>query len=260
MIILGSLMMSVNADEVNKINRKANKLYGQGKYGEALKLYDDALLLDPSDGKLKMNRGSALYRLDEFEEAEQSYLGALSNLPQDDKKALADAYYNLGNALYKQGELLESAGNAASARGKYAGALENYINTLKTRPGDKDAKWNLQMAHQKVNFLENQEDQSEDQNQDKDDKGDKQEDKRGDDKEDKGDNGDKDNQNNEDNEDNEDQNDESKRQEQRPQERENRDMKKEEAERLIEQYADDSDSLNKPTFRRVKIRQPEKDW
>lgn len=39
------------------------------------------------------------------------------------------------------------------------------------------------------------------------------------------------------------------------------DMKKEEARRIIELYADDADSLNKPTKKAVgKQRQPEKDW
>jgi len=233
------------ADEANNTNKKANKLYSKGKYGEALKLYDDALLLDPSDGRLKMNSGSALYRLGELDEAENSYLDALPSLK--DKKTRADAHYNLGNVQYKQGETLEAQGDAASARGKYSQALENYINTLKMRPNDKDAKWNLQLAHQKVNLLKNQEDQSQDKKDDND--GEKQEDEQGE-QEDKKDN--------QDSQDNQDKN-EQKQQNQRSNEQDEQDMKKEEAERLIEQYADDSDSLNKPVFR-GKVRQPEKDW
>jgi tetratricopeptide (TPR) repeat protein len=242
------------ADEVGNKNRKANKLYSAGKYAEALKLYDDAILLDPSDGKLKMNRGSTLYRLDELDEAEKSYLDALSS--QINKKTAADAHYNLGNIQYKQGEAMESSGDASSARKKYTGALENYINTLKLRPSDMDAKWNLQLAHKKIELLKNQQDQNQDQdNQDdqdnKDDK-DKQQGGKGDNDQDNKDQQDKDNQDKDNQQqDNNDQSNEDQQKEQN---------NKEEAERLIEQYADDADTLNKPRFQRGRVRQPEKDW
>ena len=256
LIVMSSFAL-VNADEIGNKNRKANKLFSKGQYEEALKLYDDALLLDPSNNKLKMNKGSALYKLDQLDEAEKLYQDALA---QEDKKARADAHYNLGNIQYKQGEQLESAGNAASARGKYSQALESYVNTLKLRPNDKDAKWNLQLAHQKVNLLENQEDQKQDENQDqnKDDKGDQ--------NKLKDDNKDKDKKDDQKDKDNNDQSkgdqDQQDGQDQQPQPRDQdeRDMKKEEAERLIEQYADDADTLNKPRFQRGRIRQPEKDW
>jgi len=252
---------SVSADEIGNKNRKANRLYSKGQYEEALKLYDDALLLDPSNGKLKMNKGSALYKLDQLDEAEKLYEDALT---QDDKKALADAHYNLGNIRYRQGEQLESAGNAASARGKYSQALESYVNTLKMRPNDKDAKWNLQLAHQKVNLLENQEDQQQDENQDKNnDDGDQN--KQRDDKKDqekKDDKNDKDsNDQSKGDQDQKDQQDNRQDQQDQPQPRDDEeDMRKEEAERLIEQYADDADTLNKPMLRRGRVRQPEKDW
>ncbi|MCL2220570.1 MAG: tetratricopeptide repeat protein [Chitinispirillia bacterium] len=240
---------NASADDVGNKNRKANRLYNQGKYEEALKLYDEALLLDPADSRLKMNRGSALYRLGNYDEAEKAYEDALT--AQNNKKAQADAHYNLGNILYKQGERLESEGNASSARSKYSQALENYINTLKLRPGDRDAKWNLQLAHQKIDTLEGQPDQNQDgdeddegdQEQQKDGKGDKNQ-ENSDDQNKDGDKGDNDEQD----------------QGGQPQEQNERDMKKEEAERLIEQYADDADTLNRPQFQRGRVRQPEKDW
>jgi len=248
------IFASVNANEVGNKNRQANKLYNKGKYEEALKLYDEALLHDPSDSKLKMNRGSALYRLGELDEAEKAYLDALSS--QKDKKTRADAHYNLGNILYGQGERLESEGNAASARGKYSQALENYINTLKLRPNDKDAKWNLQMAHQKVDMLEGQPDQQpDDQEGDGDDQQDQQQ--GGDDK---NDDQNQDNQQNQDNDQNNEEQNQENQQQQQQQDQSERDMKREEAERLIEQFADDADTLNKPQFQRGKIRQPDRDW
>jgi len=265
MIIIAAVLSDVFADEVGSKNRKANKLYSKGQYEEALKLYDDALLLDPSNGKLRMNKGSTLYRLGELDEAEKSYQDAMSS--RLGKKTLADAHYNLGNIQYKQAEKLESAGDAASARKKYSGALESYINTLKLRPNDMDAKWNLQLAHQKIDLMKEQQDKNQDDNKDKDRQKDdnQQKDKQQGDKDDKQEQDNKDKQDNKDqSDDNKDQQDDKDRQgqdNQQPQpDKNDGDRKKDDAERLIEQYADDSDTLNKPKFQRARVRQPEKDW
>jgi tetratricopeptide (TPR) repeat protein len=257
---IAAVFSFADADEVGAKNRKANKLYDKGRYEEALKLYGDALLLDPSNGKLKMNGGSALYRMGELEEAEKSYREAAASLSA--KKALADAHYNLGNVQYAQGEKLEAAGNAASARKSYTGAMENYVNTLKLRPGDKDAKWNLQMAHRKIDMLKDTRDKERNQD-DKDAQNNEnqQDGKNGQDN--------KDGQNNEEEDDKEQQGkDEQQDKDDRGKDDERRqrqdggedNQRKEEAERMIEQYADDSDTLNKPRFQRVRVRQPEKDW
>jgi tetratricopeptide (TPR) repeat protein len=263
MMSAAAVFSFADADEVGARNKRANKLYDKGQYEEALKLYDDALLLDPSNGKLKMNRGSALYRMGELDEAEKSYKEAVSSL--SDKKALADAHYNLGNVQYKHGEKLEAEGNAASARKSYAGALENYVNTLKLRPGDKDAKWNLQMAHQKIDMLKEMQDKNQDEQDNKDEQ--KDENQQGgkneqDNKEQK-DNKEQDNKDQQGNDDKQDQDNKDEQGEDDKQQQQDMgedEQKREEAERMIEQYADDSDTLNKPRFQRVRIRQPEKDW
>ncbi|MDR2693417.1 MAG: tetratricopeptide repeat protein [Chitinispirillales bacterium] len=262
-IIIVSLFSNAFADEVGAKNRKANRLYSKGQYEEALKLYDDALLLEPSNGRLKMNKGSTLYRLGELDEAEKSYLDAVSS--QLNKKTMADAHYNLGNIQYRQAEKLESAGDAASARKKYSGALESYVNTLKLRPSDMDAKWNLQMAHQKMNLMKEQQDREQDENKDKDkQQGDQnqQKDNQQGDKDDKDNKDDKDGQENKERSDDKERRDDNEHQgkDDRQQQPDKGEQKKEEASRLIEQYADDSDTLNKPRFQRARIRQPEKDW
>jgi len=256
-IILGAALFApICANEVRKLNKKANKLYSQGKYEEALKLYEEAALLDPSDNKLKMNRGSALYRLGNMEEAESSYIGSLS---QTDKKTLADAHYNLGNILYRQGEHLVKDGDFSTARTKYSQALENYVQTLKLRPNDNDAKWNLQLTHRKVEQLENTQcenpqnnENNKDDNDDKDNKQNQQNDKN--ENQDKSDKDDKSQQDEKQDENKNEQQNEQKSQEEREQ-----DLKREEAQKLIELYADDADTLSKPKQNR-RVKQPEKDW
>ena len=69
---------SLSADEVYSKNKKGNDNYKKEKYDNALKEYDDALLIAPADTLLKMNRGSTLYRLGRFQEADNAYTGTLS--------------------------------------------------------------------------------------------------------------------------------------------------------------------------------------
>jgi len=281
LVIIISAAVS-DADEVYSKNKKANRLYKEKKYEEALKLYDDALLLSPSDNSLKMNKGSTLYRLGEFDKAGEAYIGALS---EEDKKKRADAFYNLGNILFRQAQQMEQSGDQGALE-KYKEALQNYIQSLDLRPDDKDAKWNLQLAHMKVK--ENQEKQNNQNNnqnnqnkQDKQDKQDKDKQNKQDNQnnQDKKDQGDQNQQNKEEQDKKEDQQQENKEQQNqsdenrkqqeqkeqqtdaKQQEDDSRDMKKEEAERIIELYADDADSLNKPMKKKgAKAPRPEKDW
>lgn len=230
-VILFSIALKESCgDEVYTKNQKANKLFSEGKYEEALKLYEDALLLSPADKALKMNKGSALYRLDDYQKAQEEYLEALTH---EDKKIRANAHYNLGNILFREGEQMYKSGNP-QANEKFKNALEHYIQSLDLNPNDKDAKWNLQLAHQMIQELDQDQDDQDDQ--------DKQDDQ--------------------DQEQNQEQNQEQEQDKQEQQQAEEQeDLEKEEAMRIIELFSDDADSLNKPLQKKGASRkQPEQDW
>lgn len=261
--VLSVLCSHLFADEVYTKNQKANRLYKEGNHNEALKLYDDALLLTPSDPKLKMNKGSTLFKTGDLEKAEEMYNSALAT---DNKKLKADAHYNMGNILYRQGEQLQMSGNP-SAKEKYQAALDHYIQTLGIRPNDSDAKWNLQLAYSRIKQVEqqqqNQKDDKKDQNKDKDNK-----DQNKDNQQQKKD----DQQKNQEQQQQQQQQDQQqqKKEEQQKQEQQNqqqmqqteKEMKKDEAKRLLEMYADDADSLNKPPKKKSDAfrMKPEQDW
>lgn len=260
-----------SADEIYSKNRKANELYKKGKFDEALKLYEDALLLSPSDEKLKMNQGSSLYKLGDFDKAEESYNGALS---VKDKKIRSDAHYNMGNILFKKAEQIQQQ-DLQSAQEKYKSALQHYIESLNLSPDNIDAKWNLQLAHEKIKQLQQQQQQ---QQQNKDDKN-KNDNKNDQNKQQQNNDQKKDQQNSQDKKENQnddkqqdkqqqdkqqqDQQDQQQQQQQQSEMKEaedQKDMKKEDARRLIELYADDADSLNKPSKKNAQPRQPQQDW
>jgi Ca-activated chloride channel family protein len=253
------LIFSLHADEVYSKNKKANKLFEQGKYEGALSLYDEALLESPQEKKLAINKGSTLYRLEDFNAAEESYESALS---VEDVKARANLHYNMGNVYNMQGDRLMQSGNQ-QAMEKYKAARDSYIKALDLKPDDHDAKWNLQLTQMKIKQMEqqqqqqNNQDNKNQQNQDKNqqqDKNNKQDQKNQQDQEQKKDEN-KQQQNQE-------QKDQQKQQQQPKPQQSKEEMEKEEALRLLRQYADDDKDLNKPQekMRALTGKKPEKDW
>jgi hypothetical protein len=279
-ISIGLLLASAAfSDQLYTKNKKANQLYKKGEYKDALKMYEDLAVESPSEPKIKMNKGSALFQMDDLDKAEESYNNAATGLK--DKKALADLYYNLGNVQYMQGEKLAAQQNQGASE-KYKAALENYIKSLDLRSHDRDAKWNLQLANTKMKQMQNQQQKNQD-DKNKNDKNDKkqdqknqQQDKNKNDKN-KQDQKNKDQQNKDQNKDNKQnnkndqqkqnaQNDKNKQDQQKPeptpQQQKQEDMKKDEARKLIELYSDDEHDLNKKPEKAGVIgeRKGEKDW
>lgn len=262
LLLIFSPSTTIFADEVYSKNRQGNNLYQKGNYEEALKKYDDALLVAPTDTLLRMNRGSTLYRLNRLDEADSAYAGAIS---VKNKWKRADAHYNLGNIQFKEGDMLMQSGGQGAGE-KYKSALQNYIAALDLRPSDKDAKWNIELTQRRIKQQEQQQ-----KNQDKQDK--KQNQNKQNQNQDKNNKQDKDkNQNDQNNKDRNKQdqqkqnseNDKQQQQPPKPQPQDSKDaMKKKEAERIIAQFADDADTLNKPPKKQgfgLRMHKPEKDW
>ena len=264
------------ADKIHELNSKANSLYKKGKYEEALALYEDALVRSPADKKLGMNKAAAQYQFGDFETAEATLRGADS---LTDKKTMADLHYNLGNILYRQGEQMEASGGEG-AMDKFKASRDEFIKSLDLKNSDRDSKWNLQMAQQKIKQMEQQQnkdnkDQDKDKkdqdkkdqdkkqdskdkkdqdkkdqdkkDQDKKDQDKKDQDKNSKDDQDKKDQDKKDQDKKEDSKDKKDQDNKDKKEEPQPSpQQKEKEMKQQEAKRLIEQFSDDAKELNKP--------------
>jgi len=158
----------------NKDVEQGNLRMKAGKAEEALGFYDKAVAALPNEPGVHFDRGTALYALSRFEEAGQEFLRATE---AKDGALKATAFYNLGNAFFK--------------KDKFKEAVEAYKRALSLDPHDARAKWNEEIALQKVKEEEKKkkkkkddEDKNKDNKKDDKNKDDKNKDNKKDDKKD----------------------------------------------------------------------------
>src|SRR5262249_27856056 len=127
-------------------NNEGNRLYGQKRYDEALKMYTDAQAAAPGAPALHYNIGNVLFRKGEFDKAVEEYRRAQS---KSDGSLSEAAIFNRGNAQMMQGRVKHAIGS--------------YTPALRPTPGDPDAKRNLERA---LRLLKQQQQQQQKQQQD----------------------------------------------------------------------------------------------
>ena len=107
--------------------REGDALERRGKYEEAFRKYQDALVLEPDNVRIHYDLGRALYRMKKFPEAAAEFqLGLLSKA----RPLKARSLYNIGNCQFRQ--------NGLDA------AIASYSQALILDPGDQQAKQNLE--------------------------------------------------------------------------------------------------------------------
>ncbi len=117
------------ADPAASRNNEGNRLYNQKLYDEALRMYTEAQVSRPEAPELHYNIGNVLFRKKEFDKAVEEYLRAQA---ASDPVLSQAATFNRGNALLMQGRPEE--------------AIQAYVQSLRARPDDADAKRNLELA------------------------------------------------------------------------------------------------------------------
>lgn len=157
------------------------------RYGLSGLLAAALLLPGAADGQWKryhMERGNSSYDAKEYEEAEEHYRASIGT-----ERALPQADFNIGNSRYRRGQYdaainafgasaegplsveekawaYYNAGNAHLKAGRLEEAVRSYARSLRERPDDQDAKYNLSYALEKLRRQQQQ--QQQDQKQDKD--------------------------------------------------------------------------------------------
>ena len=130
---LGMTIVAVFLGSCSAASR-GERLYHQGKYGDAYGVFHAAQTGDTS-ARLAFDAGSALYRLERYEEAAEQFRAAAAD-PGLRQRSL----FNLGNAMVRAAE--EKPGTPDPL---YR-AAEAFEGALRLDPRDQDAKWNLEIA------------------------------------------------------------------------------------------------------------------
>ena len=130
--------------------RKGNRQYERGEIEKSIENYNRALAIDPTSFEAAYDLGSALFRAERYDKAEQT----LTKVAADSLRTntdRADAAFNLGNNYF--------------AQKKYQEALDCYRKAMRLNPDDKDAKYNYAYTKLLMQAQQNQQNQDQ-QNQD----------------------------------------------------------------------------------------------
>lgn len=136
-------------DDVASLTAKANKLYEEGKYDEALSLYNRALIAKPDSDRLNFNIGAANYKKGDYEKAAGYF--EKSTLTED-KLLEFKANYNSGNSQFKSAKLKEEV-DLESAVALMRQSLEHYKRAMDLNPKDEDAKINHDIAQKELKAM-----------------------------------------------------------------------------------------------------------
>lgn len=197
--------LDASAQKERKFVREGNKEYEKGKYDAAQTSYLKALNIDSMSYEALFNLSDALYQQKNYDEALKIAQGLVADSLQNDERT-SSSLYNLGNIYFQKKE--------------YQKAIDEYKKSLRIRPNDYEAKFNLAYAQTMLQNQQSQQQQNQDkqnQDQDKDKDKEKEQDK-------------KDQQQKKDQEQNQDKNNDKQDQQQQPKEGE---MSKKEAEQLL---------------------------
>lgn len=118
--------------------KKGNEHYQNKQYQSALEAYRKVQVKHPDAPEVLYDLGTALYKVDSFQESAQDLDAAVQKTKDPKLKALA--LYNKGNAQYRLGN--------------FEGAMDAYKKALELDPGDKDAKYNLEFLQNKKNKMD----------------------------------------------------------------------------------------------------------
>jgi len=123
---------------------EGNRAMAQDDADGALEAYDRAVRELPDEPGVHLNRGLALLEQGELDEAREELLRAAEPPASDGIRA--DAYYDMGNAFFQEAEAAAGQEDHQTAQQLFREAADAYRRSLRARPGNRDAAWNLELA------------------------------------------------------------------------------------------------------------------
>ncbi len=145
-LLLPAFSGGIQAQELRKNLNLADEAFEAGEFYRADSLYSESIEKGANPALAEFNRGDALYRKGDFEEASDAFEASANRTNNPLEKA--EALFNKGNAHYQASQWKEAA--------------EAFKQSLRLNPADSDARHNLMLAKKKLN-QQNQDQQNQDQ-------------------------------------------------------------------------------------------------
>ncbi|NLJ42965.1 MAG: tetratricopeptide repeat protein [Bacteroidales bacterium] len=146
LILLNLSVMPLSAQADKKFIRQGNRQYEKEKFSDSEILYRKAIDKNKGSADAVFNTGDALYKQKKYEDAGRQF--SENHKMYEDKDKKSASLYNLGNSLLMANKLKES--------------IEAYKSSLRIKPDDPEAKYNLAYAQ---DLLRKQEEQQQQQQQ-----------------------------------------------------------------------------------------------
>lgn len=216
---------------------KGNESYEEGRFADAEAEYKKALQTNPISPSATFNVGDAYYKQERFDEASRSFqtFAATNKNPESSSKAM----YNIGNTLYKQNKFQES--------------VDAYKQSLRLNPNDDEARYNLELAKEKLKQQQQQQQQQDKNQQNKDQEKNQDQQQQQQNQEQK--------QDQQQQQQNQQQNQQQQQQQPQPQIAEKNKMPKDQADRILEALRNSEKEIQKQLRKREGTRiKTEKDW
>jgi Ca-activated chloride channel family protein len=143
MLLILVMAHTAFADSARVSTSQGNQLYGQGKFDEAIKQYDQVLIDRPEALEPKFNKANSYYRLDDLGQAMNLYREVAAE--SKDMKLVTKAKYNLGNCSFQQGSKQRDS-NLQKAVEEMETAIGHWRAVLDIEPENKKAAKNIEVA------------------------------------------------------------------------------------------------------------------
>jgi hypothetical protein len=141
--------------------QEGNEKLAKGDAKGALAAYDRAARALPESPGVSLDRGLALLKLGEFAKAKEALQSAAS--PSAPTALRADAYQNLALSYYREADALATQKKHDEAQRLFRESVDAAKRSLRMRPGDPNAAWNLELAARRVREEEQKQKQEDDQ-------------------------------------------------------------------------------------------------
>lgn len=138
--------------------REGNRHYNKERYDQAEVAYRRALERDSNDARGQYNLGNACYRLKKYDDAARHYEQAVSDQKLNNKRR-ANALHNHGNCLLKEVIDNSSDGIDNNQQQKLQQAITSYQEALKLAPKNDQTRYNLALARKLMQQAQQQQQQ-----------------------------------------------------------------------------------------------------